>query len=126
VAGLFMLMVAAIVLMSMREWILLLARKRAARLRETEPVWLPAYATAEASPLKVFSLVTLAFALLRELSGEAHLTRAEQQASTCQCDDRICGAVSLLGKTEPDSRQREKQVYVEALEHRYKNINRCC
>jgi carbon starvation protein len=126
VAGLFMLMVAAIVLMSLREWVLLLARKRVARLQESEPVWLPAYATAEASPLKVFSLIALAFALLRELSGEAHLTRAGEQAALCQCDNGSCGTVSLLGKAEADSRQRQKQIYVEAVEHRYKNINRCC
>jgi carbon starvation protein len=126
VAGLFMLMVAAIACISVREWILLLARKRAARLQETEPVWLPAYAIAEAAPLKVFSLIALAFALLRELSGEAHFARAEQQSAACLCDEGTCRPVSLLGKNQDISRQRATQVYVEETERRYKGVNRCC
>ena len=39
VAGGFLLLVAAIVLLSVREWILLLARRKPAVLRETEPGW---------------------------------------------------------------------------------------
>src|SRR5438445_2370396 len=63
VAGNFLVLVALIVAISVREWILLLARKRLATLRESEPVWLPDYALAEGKPLRLFGLIALAFAL---------------------------------------------------------------
>src|SRR5205814_3672588 len=71
VAGGFLVLVAAIVLLSVREWILLLARRKLAILKETEPVWLPDFAIAEARPLQATALLALAFALLKELSGQA-------------------------------------------------------
>ncbi len=77
VAGIFLVLVALIVAISVREWILLLARKRLATLRESEPVWLPDYALAEGKPLRLFGLIALAFALAKELSGEAALDRAQ-------------------------------------------------
>src|SRR5437867_8087036 len=46
VAAAFLVLVALIVSISVREWILLLARKRLATLRESDPVWLPDYAMA--------------------------------------------------------------------------------
>src|SRR5439155_8424641 len=83
VAAIFLVLVASIVLLSVREWILLLARRKLAVLRESEPVWLPDYALAEAKTLNVVSLLALAFALAKELSGEADLERAQQAASVC-------------------------------------------
>ena len=82
VAAAFLALVTAIVLVSVREWVLLLARRKLAVLRETEPVWLPDYAVAEAKPLRVASLLALAFALGKELSGEAQMERAQQAASS--------------------------------------------
>ena len=63
VALVLLVLVSIIVLISVREWILLLARKRLAELRETPPVWLPDYAVAEGKPLRVLGLFALAFAL---------------------------------------------------------------
>ncbi|HUR45248.1 MAG TPA: hypothetical protein VMZ27_05155, partial [Candidatus Saccharimonadales bacterium] len=126
VAGLFMLLVVAIVILSAWEWMLLLARKRLAKLQESEPVWLPAYALGENAPLKVFSVITLAFALLRELSGEAQLERAKQLDASCQCTSVSCRPLTLLGETTNNLKEREERTYVEVTEHRYKNINRCC
>src|SRR6185503_4906573 len=51
VAGAFLVLVSLILLLSVREWVLLLARKRLARLSETSPAWLPEYAVAEGKPL---------------------------------------------------------------------------
>src|SRR5207342_2774944 len=76
VAGAFLILVGAIIVLSLREWILLLARRKLAVLRETDPVWLPDYAVAEARPLHVLGLIGLAFALAKELSGEAQMERA--------------------------------------------------
>jgi carbon starvation protein len=50
VAGGFLALVAVIVLLSVREWLRLLARRRLPLLSETTPVWLPDHAVATPSP----------------------------------------------------------------------------
>ncbi len=133
VAGFFLLLVAAIVLLSVREWILLLARKRLATLHETEPIWLPDYAVAEGKPLHIFSLFMLAMALARELSGEAHLARAQEAANRCDCPDGKSGPcqavvkIDLLGEAREAARPKTQQeLYVEVTEKRFTGVNRCC
>jgi carbon starvation protein len=116
VAAIFLTLVTAIVLMSVREWILLLARKKIADLRETPPVWLPDYALAESRPTNFLSLVALAFALIKELSGEGQLERA-QQAALCHCEHDALPS--------PDAATPGK-IYVETTERRFNGINRCC
>ncbi len=110
VAAVFLILVVLIVLISVREWILLLARKKVAELRETAATWLPDYALAESRPLHVTSLIALGFALLRELSGEAKVDRMVQQSSCAhhQCADARAHA------------------YLQSTEQRFKGINRCC
>ena len=121
VAGGFLLLVAAIVLLSIREWILLLARLKLATLRESEPVWLPDYAVAEAKPLRFASLIALSIGLARELSGEAQLERASQTMALCDCE-RHGGEHNGASKS-PATR---KQLYVDLAERRFNGINRCC
>ncbi|MFO1486905.1 MAG: carbon starvation CstA family protein [Verrucomicrobiota bacterium] len=111
VAGAFLSLVSVIVLISVREWILLLARKKAAELRETPPVWLPDYAVVEAKPANLWSLLTLGLAMLKELSGESHFERAQKTA--CQCH-----------ASQPD--KSPKQIYLETTEQRFKGVRRCC
>jgi carbon starvation protein len=106
VTAVFLVLVAAVVLLSLREWILLLARRKLAVLRESEPTWLPDYAIAEARPLHVASLLALGLSLVKELSGQSHLERA--QASACHHE------------------KSSEQVYCEATEHRFNGIRRCC
>jgi hypothetical protein len=108
VAGTFLVLVSAIFLMSLREWILLLARKKAADLHETPPTWLPDYALAQAKPLSGVALLALAFALVKELSGEADLDRA-RQAHTCACTEKS-----------------DVKIYHEVTEARFKGVRRCC
>ena len=108
VAGTFLVLVTAVFLMSVREWILLIARKKAADLRETPPTWLPEYALAQARPLSGVALLALAFALVKELSGEAELDRA-RQAHTCACDQKS-----------------EAAIYSQVTEERFKGVRRCC
>jgi carbon starvation protein len=112
VAGIFLALVTAIVLLSLREWFLLLSRRKPAVLHETEPVWLPDYAVVEGG--RRFSgaagTAALALALAKEWSGESHLERAHQQArAVCEC--------------HPANAQ---QVYVEATERRFNGVRRCC
>ncbi len=111
VAGFFMLMVAAMALLSAREWVLLLMRKKRATLREAEPVWLPDYALAEGRPLNVVGLVAVGCALAKELSGEAHLERAQATAAICHC---------------ASAAKAPEQLYVEMTEKRFDGVNRCC
>jgi carbon starvation protein len=108
VAGLFLILVTAIFLISVRDWLLLLARKKAADLRETPPTWLPDYVLAQAKPLSGVALLALAFALVKELSGEAELDRA-RHAHECACVQKS-----------------EAKIYNEVTEARFKGIRRCC
>ena len=123
VTGFFLTLVISIFLISLREWILLLARKKVAELRETPPTWLPAYAAAEAGTLKVFSLFALVVGLAKEISGEAAVERAERMITACDC----ATTVNLLGEKRDSHEPMSKvDTYNDVLERRYNGVNRCC
>lgn len=122
VAGFFMVMVLTIAAISVWEWLALLTRKRAAVLRESEPVWLPEYAVAESKPLPVMGLVAIGFGLAKELSGEAHMERAQQMAISCPC----AGKTELAAQAKSACAKTPEQLYVEMTEKRFKGVNRCC
>jgi carbon starvation protein len=112
VAGIFLALVIAIILLSLREWFLLLSHRKPAVLHETEPVWLPDYAVVEGG--RKFSgaagATALALALAKEWSGESRLERAQQQAQAiCECHSA-----------------NAQQVYVEVTEQRFNGVRRCC
>ena len=112
VAGIFLVLVSAIIFLSAREWILLLSARKPAVLHETEPVWLSDYALKETGPdlSKAAGAAAITLALARELSGESHLERAHLQAqAVCKC--------------HPASAQ---QIYVEVTEQRFNGVRRCC
>ncbi|MGN6554974.1 MAG: carbon starvation protein A, partial [Verrucomicrobiota bacterium] len=121
VAAAFLILVSIIVAVSIREWILLLARKKISELRETPPVWLPDYAVAESRPTNVMSLIALGFALLKELSGEAHLERAQQQAHLCECQLAKESLPSITANPKT-----AEQIYLESTEQRFTGVRRCC
>jgi carbon starvation protein len=124
VTGLFMLLVAAIVVLSVREWLLLLGRRKPAVLCETEPVWLPDYAVSESTPLRAAGVAALVFALTKELSGEAELERAGQAARLCEC--RHDEGSGLARQQRIQARKTAAQVYLEVAEKRFKGVKRCC
>lgn len=123
VTGIFLLMVVLIVAFSLREWILLLARKRLATLRESEPVWLPDYAIAEAKPTNVVTVIALTVALGKELSGEAAVERAQIADKTCCHLETHCDA-----ENKSDNDKSLEKIYVQETERRFNsgNVNRCC
>ncbi|MCX6902157.1 MAG: hypothetical protein NTW03_01495, partial [Verrucomicrobia bacterium] len=135
VAGIFLALVSLIMLISIREWVLLLARKKLAQLRETPPTWLPAYAIAEGKPFHVLGLFALLLALARELSGEAQMERA-RQATVAPCDCHHHGPRTSLTSGSPTevsseaqavgSRLAKEDAYVKMLEDRFKGVRRCC
>jgi carbon starvation protein len=111
VAGAFLVLVAMIVLLSVKEWLLLLARKRHAKLAESPPVWLPDYAVAEARG-QALPLIALSVTLLKELSGQAEVDRAEAAHRECHLEE---------GKQTNCANS-----YMQVTEDRFKNIRRCC
>jgi carbon starvation protein len=124
VASVFLVLVVMIVLLSIREWILLLARKRLAVVHETEPVWLPNYALAESRSSHIFSLFALAFALAKELSGEAQMDRAKDPAHHCA---EVCSQGASEARSKGDSdREVRKRAYLAMTEDRFRGVRRCC
>jgi carbon starvation protein len=113
VTGVFLLMVALIFLFSLREWALLLARRKPAGLRETTAVWLPEYAVAKGRSLHWFHLSMFALLLIKELSGEAAMDRARRSEQACACDGNFGIA-------------RQRRIYLQVAEKRFNGINRCC
>jgi len=111
VAGTFLLLVSVIVGLSVREWFLLLTKRKPAVLHETEPVWLPDYALKEAGPnlRSAAGAAAIALGLAKELSGETQLERAQQAPAICAC--------------HPAAAQ---QIYVAATEARFNGVRRCC
>ena len=123
VAGLFLSLISIIVLLSLREWWLLLAGRKPATLRETKPVWLPNYAVAEARPTNLASLAVVGFALIKELSGEAQLERARQAACS-----QIAQSHEKAPATDakPVTPKLDQRLYLEVTDKRFSGVRRCC
>jgi carbon starvation protein len=122
VTATFLLLVVAIVVISVREWVLLLARRRSAVLRETEPVWLSDSALVEPRAPSVLGVVALGCSLAKELSGEAAIDRAETRLVSCCVEPRKAGQPAEVAESE----SARSQAYRQALEDKYRKINRCC
>jgi carbon starvation protein len=121
VTGAFLVLVTAIAFLSFREWVLLLARKKMAVLREAAPIWLPDYAVVESKPLHLVSLLALAIALAKELSGEAQLERVELAAAEGKHEHQ-----PQDGVTQNVASTDRSKAYVEMTEQRFKGVRRCC
>jgi carbon starvation protein len=120
VTAIFLALVAAVTLICLWEWYRLLARRRSADLKESEPVWLPDYAIIEGKPLKTASVLALSLTLMKELSGEADMERTEKaQLHACSCENQAAEP------NNPHLTSREQQ-FLDHLDARYKSIRRCC
>lgn len=139
VAALFLMLVGTIVLLSAREWVLLLARRRLAELHETEPVWLPDYVLANEKPFRLLGLLALVLALARELSGEAEIERLQQRAEqdpqiqpaarvgqagavTAEARDCGCGPAPSVNKKV----DKKVELFIQVAEKRFRCGSRCC
>jgi len=109
VAGIFLVLVSAIVVLSLCEWMLLLSRRKPAILHETEPVYLPDYAVREAGTNlgAIAGAAAITLGLAKELSGESHFERAKLQdcARTQHSDAKF---------------------FVQSTEQRFNGVRRCC
>jgi carbon starvation protein len=121
VAGIYLVLVLAIAALSVREWILLLTRRKSATLQESKAVWLPDYALIEGKPLRLAGLVAIGIALLRELSGEAQLQREQNTAAICDCRPNENHAAP-----KAQSREHQQRAYLTMTEKRFDGVRRCC
>ena len=118
VTAIFIILVGAIVILSIYEWMRLLSRAKPSVLSETEPVFLPASALAESRPLPVMGLAVLGFTMLKEISGEAAIDRAQACA---------CAQAAAAGSEQPQTaKYRRQNAFLTATEDRYNGVNRCC
>jgi carbon starvation protein len=122
VAAVFLALVALVVIVSVREWLLLLAQRKAPELRETEPVWLPAPALGPERPAGIFGTAALMLALLREVSGQSAIDRAVAQHETPAITLRGRENVMLSKQPAPVD---AADVYVGMTEKRF-DEPRCC
>ena len=109
VAGIFLFLVAVIVLLSICEWFLLLSRRKPAVLHETAPVWLPDYALKETGPnlRSAAGAVAIALGLAKELSGETHFERAKQNVCACE-------------------QHSDQKFFAQVTEAKFNGVRRCC
>lgn len=113
VAGSFLALGAAIFLISVAEWLRILKGSRPAKLSETEPVWLPGDAVASGNPAAALGALALGFSLVKELSGQADVDRAQVRAEECDC-------------AEAQTPRGRKNVFLTVMDERYRGIRRCC
>ena len=95
-----------------------MSRRKLPVLHESEPGWLPDYEIAESSGKLggMAGTAALTLALAKELSGEAHLERAQTaQTQECKCNSHA--------ETNPKTAE---QLYVETTEQRFTGVRRCC
>jgi len=118
VTAFFLGMVVLIVSFSVREWLLLLTKRKEARLSETEPVWLPAGAEmAGARPVGAVGAIALGFNLLKEVSGQGAMEReaatvaAADEAKACDCNVPA---------------KARRNVYLTVTDRQFRTPNRCC
>jgi hypothetical protein len=116
--GFFMLLVGLIVVLSARQWILLLRRRVPAQLHETPPIWLPEAPIPAGPRIRAATLLAFGVALARELSGEAQLERARQEAAVCSRGE--------IREGEAQAVKSDGQLYVEVTEKRFNGVRRCC
>ena len=109
VAGTFLVLVAVIIMLSVREWLLLLSKRKPAVLHETEPVYLPEYALKESGPNlhTAAGAAALAIGLAKELSGETQFERAKQQ---------VCAGEQHCAQ----------KVFAQVAEAKFNGVRRCC
>ncbi len=111
----FLGMVAAILGISLREWSRLLSGNRSPVSSETEPVWLNPGSVRESAPFPSMGVIAIGLSLLREISGEGAIDRAETAACACQTTE-----------SQEPTKSIRRNVFLTTTDARYRGINRCC
>jgi len=105
----FLGLVSIIVVISLREWFLLLSHRKPAILCESKSVWLPDYALKESGPdlRSAAGAAAMALGLAKELSGESQFERARQEVCACE-------------------QHSDQKVFAKVTEERFNGVRRCC
>jgi carbon starvation protein len=111
----FLALVAAILGISLREWGRLLSGSRPPQTSETDPVWLSPESVRESAPFPAMGVIAIGLSLLREISGQGAIDRAETAACACQTSE-----------TASPSKSVRRNVFLSTTDARYRSINRCC
>lgn len=127
IAGIFLVLMTGILILSIREWINLLRGSKPPILHETPPVWLPDYALKEEKSAGcVTGVVALGVALARELSVEGQLERAAAQEVCTHCvADHEAVRGGKPGEALSDRKQQARR-YLQVTEERFRGVRRCC
>ncbi len=113
IAGIFLALVATILVISAHQWFMLLTGRKPPQLRETEPVLLEGNIDREPSPIGALGAVAIGITLLKEVSGAAAIEREQTIAEACDC----------VKAATPRGRQN---VYLTTTERKFTGINKCC
>ncbi len=127
VAGTFLTLVTMIVLISIREWLLLCSRRKPPMLHESERF--PRTSNidgidGDGMPKGAFGAAALAFALLRDLSGQAAIDRATADYTPEPIVVRDRKNILLSDQADPN--QTPAKAYLRTLDGRYRKVTRCC
>jgi hypothetical protein len=121
VTGAFLVLVALITALSAREWLLLLSRRKPARMSETEPVLLPGgMLGAEPSAIGAMSALALGVSVIKEISGAAAVERTEVAAMIEAGNHRGCQCRQV------GARRVRANAYLTTIERRFTGVTRCC
>jgi carbon starvation protein len=129
VTGTFLAFAGLVVLSGVYEWLRLLGGSRRPDLSEDAPTWLPAFAVREAGgKAGLAGAAALAFALLKNWSGQDEVDRANHQL--CERQTTAEGAqpvlIDLPEVREAVVEHNRPAAYATAAEDRFNGVNRCC
>ncbi|MEO6739999.1 MAG: carbon starvation CstA family protein [Chthoniobacteraceae bacterium] len=110
VTAVFLAFVAAILGLSVREWLKLLGGVRKPTLSETVPVLLPLEVVGR-PPGHALGAIAIGALLIKEVSGEAAIER-ERVTQACEC--------------AKDPTKARRNVFLSATERQFRTPNRCC
>jgi carbon starvation protein len=127
VTATFLVLVALITIFSVREWLLLLSRRKPARMSETPPVLLPSGALGSNEPSAIGAVSALAFSvtMIKEISGAAAIDRAEA-ALTVVADARPGESEAACECRALGARRTRQNAYLTAIDRRFHGVSRCC
>lgn len=114
VTAIFLVLVSAIIIISVRDWIQLLRGAREPVLHESEPVWLTS-AKEEGSerPISAMGVIAFGLLLLKEISGQSAIEREQIAAEKCDC-------------VEAQTPRGRQNVFLSVTNRQYNSIRRCC
>ena len=125
VTATFLTLVAAIVIISLREAVLLLSKKHTPALTETDPIWLTPDA-AQKTGTPILTTVALGCALLQELSGDAAIEReirlAQATQTTASEDSANCDCTT----SSSSDRATRRNAFLLTTERRFSGVTKCC